>query len=71
MPVGFLLQKVPTQCLGVIAADPFLLPTKKYPASIPPEEQRRLTREITETVVNEVLPSYLSFASFSRCRDHV
>jgi uncharacterized protein (DUF885 family) len=64
MPVRFLLEKVPAQCLGVIAADPFLLPTKKYPASIPLEEQRRLTREITETVVNEVLPSYLSFASF-------
>jgi len=64
MPVRFLLEKVPAQCLGVIAADPFLLPTKKYPAGIPIEEQRRLTREITETVVNEVLPSYLSFASF-------
>jgi uncharacterized protein (DUF885 family) len=64
MPVRFLLEKVPAQCLGVIAADPFLLPTKKYPAGIAPEEQRRLTREITETVVNEVLPSYLSFASF-------
>src|SRR5882757_9821194 len=64
MPVRFLLEKVPAQCLGVIAADPFLLPTKKYPAGIPVEDQRRLTREITETVVNEVLPSYLSFASF-------
>jgi uncharacterized protein (DUF885 family) len=64
MPVRFLLEEVPAQCLGVIAADPFLLPTKKYPAGIAPEEQRRLTREITETVVNEVLPSYLSFASF-------
>jgi uncharacterized protein (DUF885 family) len=64
MPVRFLLEKVPAQCLGVIAADPFLLPTKKYPAGIPIEEQRQLTREITETVVNEVLPSYLSFASF-------
>ncbi len=64
MPVRFLLEKVPAQCLGVIAADPFLLPTKKYPAGIPVDEQRRLTREITETVVNEVLPSYLSFASF-------
>jgi uncharacterized protein (DUF885 family) len=64
MPVRFLLEKVPAQCLGVVAADPFLLPTKKYPASISQEEQRRLTRVITETVVNEVLPSYLSFASF-------
>lgn len=64
MPVRFLLEKVPAQCLGVIAADPFLLPTHKYPASISPEERQRLSRVITETVVNEVLPSYLSFASF-------
>ena len=32
MPVRFLLEKVPAQCEGVIAADPFLLPTKKFPA---------------------------------------
>ena len=64
MPVRFLLEKVPAQCLGVIAADPFLQPTKKYPASIPLEQQRQLTQEITATVVNEVLPAYLAFANF-------
>jgi uncharacterized protein (DUF885 family) len=64
MPVRFLLEKVPAQCLGVIAADPFLLPTKKYPSVIPEAEQRRLTMEITATVVNEVLPAYLAFATF-------
>jgi uncharacterized protein (DUF885 family) len=64
MPVRFLLEKVPAQCLGVIAADPFLLPTKKFPASIPAEEQPRLRREITEAVVKEVLPAYLEFAGF-------
>jgi uncharacterized protein (DUF885 family) len=64
MPVRFLLEKVPAQCLGVIAADPFLLPLKTFPASIPPEEQPRLRREITAAVVKEVLPAYLEFASF-------
>jgi uncharacterized protein (DUF885 family) len=64
MPVRFLIEKVPAQCLGVIAADPFLLPLKKFPASIPPEEQPRLRREITAAVVKEVLPAYLEFASF-------
>ena len=64
MPVRFLLEKVPAQCLGVIAADPFLRPTKKYPDSILPEEQRRLTKAITETVVNEVLPAYVAFENF-------
>ena len=35
MPVRFLLEKLPVQCQGILDADPFLLPTKKYPASIP------------------------------------
>ncbi|HEY1993095.1 MAG TPA: DUF885 family protein, partial [Edaphobacter sp.] len=41
MPVRFLLEKVPGQCNGIIEADPFLIPTKKYPASISPEDQKR------------------------------
>jgi uncharacterized protein (DUF885 family) len=64
MPVRFLLEKVPGQCEGVIAADPFLLPLKKFPASVPAEEQPRLRWEITEAVVKEVLPAYLEFANF-------
>jgi uncharacterized protein (DUF885 family) len=64
MPVRFLLEKVPMQCLGVITTDPFLLPTKKFPGSVPPEEQLRLRQEITATVVKEVLPAYLDFANF-------
>ena len=64
MPVRFLLEKVPAQCEGIIAADPFLMPTRKFPNSISPEDQRRLTRDITEVVVKEVLPAYLSFAQF-------
>lgn len=64
MPVRFLLEKVPGQCQGIIAADPFLLPTKKFPAGISAEDQRRLTKEITATVVKEVLPAYLAFANF-------
>jgi uncharacterized protein (DUF885 family) len=64
MPVRFLLDKVPAQCLGVVASDPFLIPVKKFPASIPAEEQPRLRQEITEAVVKEVLPAYLEFANF-------
>ena len=48
MPVRFLLEKVPAQCAGVIAADPFLLPTKKFPAGISADDQQRLTQAITE-----------------------
>jgi uncharacterized protein (DUF885 family) len=64
MPVRFLLEKVPAQCQGIIADDPFLQPTKKYPSSISSADQLRLTREMTETVNNEVLPAYKQFASF-------
>src|ERR1700686_2814638 len=64
MPARFLIEKVPMQCAGVIAADPFLLPTKKFPASIPAEEQLRLTKAINDAVVNEVLPAYKAFAGF-------
>src|SRR5258705_2412873 len=64
MPVRFLLEKVPGQCNGIIEADPFLIPTKKYPASISPEDQKRLTAEITAAVNNEVIPAYRTFAAF-------
>jgi uncharacterized protein (DUF885 family) len=64
MPVRFLLEKVPAQCRGVVAADPFLLPTKKFPADISTADQLRLIQSINETVVNEVLPAYGAFADF-------
>jgi uncharacterized protein (DUF885 family) len=64
MPVRFLLDKVPAQCQGVIAADPFMLPTQKYPPSISADEQQRLSRAISEAVVNEVLPAYKAFGDF-------
>jgi uncharacterized protein (DUF885 family) len=64
MPVRFLIERVPAQCQGVIAADPFLLPTKKFPSGISSEEQQRLTKAITDAVTNEVLPAYKAFADF-------
>jgi len=64
MPVRFLLEKVPAQCDGIIAANPFLLPTKKYPASISADDQQRITRAITDAVNNEVIPAYKKFGEF-------
>src|SRR5262245_36702599 len=64
MPVRFLLEKVPVQCQGIIDADPFLNPTKKYPAGISAEDQKRFTQQITDAVNNEVLPAYKAFAEF-------
>jgi uncharacterized protein (DUF885 family) len=66
MPVRFLLEKIPVQCQGIIDADPFLLPTKKYPASISAEDQKRLTQQITDAVNTDVIPAYKSFALFVR-----
>jgi uncharacterized protein (DUF885 family) len=66
MPVRFLLEKLPVQCQGIIDADPFLRPTKKYPASISPEDQKRLTQQITDAVNNDVIPAYKTFANFLR-----
>ncbi len=64
MPVRFLLEKVPGQCNGIIEADPFLVPTTKYPASITPDEQKHLTAQITDAINNDVIPAYRAFAAF-------
>jgi len=64
MPVRFLAEKLPVQCQGIIDADPFLLPTKKYPADISPEDQKRLTQQITEAINPDVVPAYKAFAAF-------
>jgi uncharacterized protein (DUF885 family) len=66
MMVRFLAEKIPGQCEGIIAADPFLMPTKKYPAGISDDDQKRLTKEITEAVNTDVLPAYKKFAEFTR-----
>lgn len=66
MPVRFLAEKIPGQCEGIIKANPFLQPTKKYPASISAEDQARLTREITEAINTDVIPAYKKFAEFVR-----
>ena len=64
MPVRFLIEKLPVQCQGIIEADPFVLPTKKYPADIAPEDQKRLTQQITAAIDADVIPAYKAFASF-------
>ncbi|MGC2448673.1 MAG: DUF885 domain-containing protein, partial [Candidatus Sulfotelmatobacter sp.] len=66
MPVRFLAEKIPGQCAGVIKADPFLQPAKKFPATISAEDQARLTREMTNAVNTDVFPAYKKFAQFIR-----
>jgi uncharacterized protein (DUF885 family) len=66
MPVKFLLEKIPVQCQGIIDSDPFLTPTKKYPASISADDQKRLTQQLTDAINTDVIPAYKSFATFVR-----
>jgi uncharacterized protein (DUF885 family) len=62
--VRFIAEKVPGQCDGVISANPFVIPLKKFPASFSDADKKRLTDEINAAVQNEVFPAYKQFASF-------
>jgi uncharacterized protein (DUF885 family) len=64
MPARMLLEQIPAQCEGTIAENPFLAPTKKFPASISARDQMRLADEIVQVVNSEVLPAYRRFADF-------
>jgi uncharacterized protein (DUF885 family) len=66
MPPKLVLEKLPGQCDGIIAANPFLEPTKKFPAEFSEQDKKRLTNEITKAVNDDVLPAYRKFAEFLR-----
>src|SRR6516164_4954988 len=66
MPPKFLLEKLPGQCDGIIAADPFLEPTKKFPADFSEQDKKRLTDDITKAINDNVVPAYKKFAEFLR-----
>ena len=62
--VRFIAEKVPGQCDGVVKANPFVIPLKKFPASFSDADKKRLTDEINAALQNEVFPAYKQFASF-------
>ena len=66
MPPKLVLEKLPGQCDGIISANPFLIPTKKFPAEFSDEDKKRLTDEITKAVNDDVFPAYKKFAEFLR-----
>ena len=66
MPPKIVLEKLPGQCDGIVAANPFLLPTKKFPADFSDADKKRLTDEITKAVNDDVVPAYKKFAEFLR-----
>ena len=56
MPVRFLLEKLQPVSGHRLDGDPFLIPVKKFPASITPEDQKRLTQQITDAINIDVMP---------------
>ena len=66
MPPKIVAEKLPGQCDGIIAANPFLEPTKKFPAEFSEQDKKRLTDEITKVINDDVLPAYRKFADFLR-----
>ena len=66
MPPKLVLEKLPEQCDGIISANPFLLPTKKFPAEFSEDDKKRLTDEMTKAVNDDVIPAYKKFAEFLR-----
>jgi uncharacterized protein (DUF885 family) len=64
MIVKFLAEKIPVQANGIIAANPFVKPIEKMPASFSDADKKRLADAITAAVDKEVIPAYKQFASF-------
>ena len=67
-PPQFLMEKVLTQTQAIAAqkaADsPFALPLKKFPASVTPEDRKRISDAVLDAINRQVLPSYQRFAKF-------
>src|SRR5918996_2079416 len=66
MPPKIVLDKLPAQCDGIISANPFLEPNKKFPSNFSDADKKRLTEEVTKAVNDDVFPAYRKFAEFLR-----
>jgi uncharacterized protein (DUF885 family) len=66
MPPKLVLEKLPGQCDGIIAANPFLEPTKKFPKEFSDADKKRLTDDIKKAINDDVFPAYKKFAEFLR-----
>lgn len=66
MPARIVVDQLPGQCEGIVSANPFVLPSKKFPASFSEEEKQRLTAAMTKAAETEVLPAYKKLGAFLR-----
>jgi uncharacterized protein (DUF885 family) len=68
MPPKYILEKVLAQTQALATQKPadsaFAVPLKKFPKTISPAEQSRISADLTEVITNSVLPSYQRFAKF-------
>jgi uncharacterized protein (DUF885 family) len=68
MPPQYLLEQVLAQTQSIATQTPkdslFSEPLKKFPKSITPAEQTRISADLLEAVTNDVLPTYQRFAKF-------
>src|SRR3954469_866363 len=64
MPPKLVLEKLPGQCEGIIQANPYILPTKKFPAAFSNDDKKRLTVGMTKGINDDVMPPYKKFAEF-------
>jgi uncharacterized protein (DUF885 family) len=67
-PPQMLMQKALEQTQAIAAQKPedtpFALPLKHFPASVSPEDQKRIRAAVLEAIANDVLPTYQRFAKF-------
>ncbi len=66
MPPRLVLEKLPAQADGVIAANPFQIPAAKFPKDFSEPEKKRLSGEIIKAISDDVAPAYRKFAEFLR-----
>src|ERR1043165_1377073 len=66
MPPKLVLEKLPGQCDGIISANPFLGPTKKFPKEFSDADKKRLTDEATKAINDDVFPASKKYAEFLR-----
>lgn len=68
MPPEYLLEKVLVQVQTLADQKPeesaFALPLKKFPATVNPAEQKRISSDLLNVIATDVLPSYQRFAKF-------
>ncbi len=70
MPPKILLEQVVTQANNIATQKPedtpFALPVAKFPAAVPPADQKRLHDAVIAAVRDSVLPAYVNFTRFVR-----